>query len=113
MPARIRSAAPQPGSTRNAGRRRPVYAVQGSREAASAAPAMPLGRMAARVAAPFARPGPLADLFFTRGYRRVTAGLAPRSIRFEFAETWFGEDLVTEIDPSRLERQLLDFVDDG
>jgi hypothetical protein len=91
----------------------PAYAAQRDREAASAAPAMPFRRVAAKAAAPFARPGGLADLLFARGFRRVTAGRAARSVRIEFALSWFGDDLVTEIDPSRLEHELVEIVDDG
>ena len=101
-----------PGAGRH-GRRAPAYAVQRTREAAPAAPAMPVRRMAAKAAAPFARPGRLADLLFARGFERVAAGRAPRSIRVEFAERWFGDDLVAEIDPIRLEHELVEFVDDG
>jgi hypothetical protein len=101
-----------PGAGRH-GRRAPAYAVQRTREVAPAAPAMPVRRMAAKAAAPFARPGRLADLLFARGFERVAAGRAPRSIRVEFAERWFGDDLVAEIDPNRLEHELVEFVDDG
>jgi hypothetical protein len=95
------------------GGRAPVYAIQRGREAPAAAPAIPFRRVAAKAAAPFARPGRLADLLFARALARVTAGRAVRSVRFEYAERWFGDDLVAEIDPNRLEHELVESVDDG
>ena len=96
---------------RDAGRA-PIYTIQRG-EAASGMPAMPLPRIMVRAALPLVRPGRLADLYFARAYGRVISGRARRSVRLEIAERCFGDDLVVEIDPSRLERELVESVNDG
>ena len=97
----------------NSRRTQVAYVGAPSHEQAAATPAMPPARQAARLVSPLIRPGPLSDWGFATAFCRVSEGRSVRAARFEYVERGFEDDLMTEIDPARLKRRLIDVVSDG
>lgn len=102
------------GSFRSGGRKEKAFYVGApSHEQAAATPAMPPARQIARLISPVIRPGPIADLYLSLSLRRISTGHYDRAARFEYVERAYRQHLVTEIDPSRLKRRLIDVISDG
>ncbi|AWN40746.1 hypothetical protein [Methylobacterium durans] len=80
---------------------------------ADVAPAMPASRKLTIATAPLLRPGKIGEAYFARAYRRLEAGRHQHAIRVEFAERFFARELMVDIDPKRLEHQLIDVVSTG